>query len=453
MQVTEILAEGLKRKLEITVPAADLAGRLDKRLAEMKDQVRINGFRPGKVPAGHLKRLVGRQEMAKVIDEVIGEAVKNAVDERKQRPALNPDIDLPQDGVEAILDGNADLTFTAAYELLPEIVLVDHSGITVERPVVTIDDAEIDEQIERIAAGSKPFTDKGEGAVAASGDKLNIDFLGKVDGVAFDGGTAQGIDLVIGSGQFIPGFEEQLIGATAGSDVLVNVTFPADYGAENLAGKAATFECKVNTISAPGELALDDEFAKKLGIESFDKLKDAIRDSINSRYAATSRQKVKRQLLDKLDELYKLDVPPKLVEGEFEQIWKQVTDDLAQSGKSFADEDTSEEAARADYLKIAERRVRLGLVLSEIGEKNAVQVTDQEVQQALIERVRQFPGQEKQVFDYYRSNPMALATLRAPLYEEKVVDYLVTQVQVSDKAVTKEELMKEDDADTEASAA
>jgi trigger factor len=443
MQVTEILSEGLKRKIEIAVPASDLTQRLEQRLAEMKDEVRINGFRPGKVPVGHLKRLVGRSEMAKIVDQAISDAIKVAVEERKHRPALNPDIDLDQSRVEAIIEGKADLVFTAAYELLPDIELVDMSGIALERPVVDVVDAEVEEQLARLADNSRPFEAK-DGAVV-SGDKVNMDFVGTIDGIAFDGGTAQGIDLVIGSGQFIPGFEDQLIGAVAGSELTVNVTFPADYGQESLAGKPAAFAVKVNAVLAPGAIELDDAFAAKLGIETLDKLKDAIRGTIAGRYAQASRQKVKRQLLDTLDTLYKIDVPSKLVEGEFEQIWKQVQTDLEGAGKTFADENTTEDAARADYLKIAERRVRLGLVLSEIGEKNAVQVTDQEVQQALIERVRQFPGQERQVFDYYRNNPMALATLRAPIYEEKVVDFLIAQAKVSDKPVSKDDLLKDDE--------
>jgi trigger factor len=445
MQVTELVSQGLKRELKIVVPASDLSSRLDQRLVEMKDKVRINGFRPGKVPVGHLKRLVGRSEMANIINDVITETIKTVVDERKERPALNPDIDIAQDTIEPIVEGKADLTFTASYELLPEIETKDLSSIAVERLVVETPTDEIDEQVKRLADNARPFEDKGEGATAASGDKVNIDFVGKIDDVAFEGGSAEGVDLVVGSGQFIPGFEEQLIGAKAGDAVTVNVSFPADYQAEHLAGKAAVFDVKVNTISAPGEMAVDDEFAKKLGLESLEKLRDVVAGQINAQFTAAARQKVKRQLLDKLDEVYKLDVPEKLVQGEFDQIWRQVTTELAQNNKSFADENTTEDAARADYLKIAERRVRLGLVLSEIGDKNAIQVTDEEVQRALIERVRQFPGQERQVFDFYRNNQAALASLRAPIYEEKVVDYLLTQVTVTDKTVSREELMKDDE--------
>jgi len=445
MQVTETLSEGLKRELKITVPAADLVGRLDKRLAEMKNTVRINGFRPGKVPTAHLKRLVGAQEMARIVDEVIGDSIREVVEGRGDRPALNPDVALAEGvAAEAVVSGEADLVFTAAYELLPTFEIKDWSSIEVERPVVTVKDEDVQKRVEEIAEGNRPFVEKkAKTAKAAKGDKVKIDFVGTVDGVAFDGGTAEGVDLVLGSNQFIPGFEDQLIGAKLGADVVVKVTFPADYGAAHLAGKDAEFATKVQEISSPGELVVDDEWAKKLGIESLDKLKEIIREQIGAQYAGATRAKVKRVLLDKLDEQYDFVLPEKLVDGEFDNIWNQAQAELQQSGKSFADEGTTEEEAKADYRKIATRRVRLGLVLSEVGEKNAVQVTDEEVQRALIERVRQFPGQEKQVFDFYRSNAMALASLRAPIFEEKVVDLILAGVKVTDKEVTPEELFAE----------
>lgn len=445
MQVTETLSEGLKRELKITVPAADLVGRLDKRLAEMKNTVRINGFRPGKVPTAHLKRLVGAQEMARIVDEVIGDSIREVVEGRGDRPALNPDVALAEGvAAEAVVSGEADLVFTAAYELLPTFEIKDWSSIEVERPVVTVKDEDVQKRVEEIAEGNRPFVEKkAKTAKAAKGDKVKIDFVGTVDGVAFDGGTAEGVDLVLGSNQFIPGFEDQLIGAKLGADVVVKVTFPADYGAAHLAGKDAEFATKVQEISSPGELVVDDEWAKKLGIESLDKLKEIIREQIGAQYAGATRAKVKRVLLDKLDEQYDFVLPEKLVDGEFDNIWNQAQAELQQSGKSFADEGTTEEEAKADYRKIATRRVRLGLVLSEVGEKNAVQVNDEEVQRALIERVRQFPGQEKQVFDFYRSNAMALASLRAPIFEEKVVDLILAGVKVTDKEVTPEELFAE----------
>lgn len=444
MQVTETLSEGLKRELSITVPAADLVGRLDKRLAEIKDTVRINGFRPGKVPTAHLKRLVGAQEMARIVDEVIGESIREVVDGRGERPALNPDVALAEGcAAEAVVSGEADLVFTAAYELLPTFEIADWSAIEVERAVVPVKDEEVEERLKQIAEGNRPFADKAEGEAAATGDRVKIDFVGTIEGVPFDGGSAEGVDLVLGSNQFIPGFEEQLVGAKVGDEVVVKVSFPEDYAAAHLAGKPAEFACKVTAIAAPGELVIDDEWASKLGIESLDKLREIIKEQIGAQYAGATRAKVKRALLDELDAQYTFDLPEKLVEGEFENIWNQAQGELQQTGKTFADEGTTEDDAKADYRKIATRRVRLGLVLSEVGEKREVKVTDEEVQRALIERVRQFPGQEKQVFDYYRSNAMALASLRAPIFEEKVIDLILAEVKVTDKEVTAEELLAE----------
>lgn len=444
MQVTETLSEGLKRELSITVPAADLVGRLDKRLAEIKDTVRINGFRPGKVPTAHLKRLVGGQEMARIVDEVIGESIRDVVDGRGERPALNPDVALAEGcAAEAVVSGEADLVFTASYELLPTFEIADWSAIEVERPTVPVKDEEVEARLTQIAESNRPFTDKAEGEAAATGDRVKIDFLGTIDGVPFDGGSAEGVDLVLGSNQFIPGFEDQLVGAKVGDDVVVKVAFPDDYAAAHLAGKAAEFACKVSAIAAPGEMVIDDEWASKLGIENLDKLREILKEQIGAQYAGATRAKVKRALLDKLDEQYTFDLPEKLVDGEFENIWNQAQAELQQTGKSFADEGTTEDEAKADYRKIATRRVRLGLVLSEVGEKRDVKVTDEEVQRALIERVRQFPGQEKQVFDYYRSNAMAMASLRAPIFEEKVIDLILAEVKVTDKDVTAEDLLAE----------
>ena len=444
MQVTETLSEGLKRELSITVPMADLVDRLDKRLVELKDTVRINGFRPGKVPTAHLKRLVGAQEMAKIVDSVIGEAIRDVVEGRKERPALNPDVALAEGcDAEKVVAGEADLVFNASYELLPTFEILDWTAIEIERPVVTVSDDEVKERIDQLAEGNRPFTDRAKTAKAKKGDKVKIDFVGTIDGVAFEGGSADDVDLVLGSGQFIPGFEDQLIGHKTGDDVTVKVAFPADYGAAHLAGKDAEFACKVKSVASPGDLVVDDEWAKGLGLESLEKLQEIVKEQIASQYAGATRAKVKRALLDKLDEQYTFELPSKLVEGEFENIWAQAQQELAQTGKSFADEGTTEDEAKADYRKIAERRVRLGLVLSEVGEKREIKVTDEEVSRAMIERARQFPGQEKQVFDYFRSNAMALASLRAPIFEEKVIDLILAEVKVTDKEVTAEELLAE----------
>lgn len=444
MQVTETLSEGLKRELAIVVPAAELSQRLDARLAEMKDKVRINGFRPGKVPTSHLKRLAGRSEMAQIIDSTIQDSVRATIEERKERPALNPDIKLvDESAIDKVIEGEADLAFTAAYELLPTFELVDFTGIEVEKLVAEIPAEEVETGLNQLADANRPYEDRAEGAVAEKGDRLTIDFVGKIGDEAFEGGSAEGANLVLGSGQFIPGFEDQLIGAKAGDAVEVKVTFPAEYQAAHLAGKDAVFAVTVKAVAAPGTFELTDEWAKGLGIESVEKIREMFKEQVSARYTQASRAKLKRALLDKLDEAYSFDLPQKLVESEFEQIWKQVEAEMQEKGTTFEAENTTEEAARADYLKIANRRVRLGLVLSEIGEKNGVQVSDEEVGRALFERARQFPGQERQVVDYYRSNPMALATLRAPLYEEKVVDFILDKAKVAEKTVSKDELFAE----------
>jgi trigger factor len=447
MQVTETLSSGLKRELSIVVPAAELNKRLDDRLAEMKDKVRINGFRPGKVPTSHLKRLAGRSEMAQIIDTVIQEAVRTTVEERKERPALNPDVKLADEAqIEQVIEGAADLVFSAAYELLPEFDVVDFTGIEVEKLVAEIPAEEAEQGLTQLAEQARPFADRDEGAAAEKGDRLTIDFVGKIDGEAFEGGSAEGAPLVLGSGQFIPGFEDQLVGAKAGDVVEVKVTFPAEYQAAHLAGKDAVFTVTVKAVAAPGELELTDEWAKGLGIESVDKIREMFREQVAARYNQASRAKLKRALLDKLDEAYSFELPEKLVASEFEQIWKQVESEMKEKNRTFADEETTEEEARAEYQRLAERRVRLGLVLAEMGEKAGVQVTDEELQRALFEMVRRYPAnQQQEVYDFYRNNPAALTNLRAPLFEEKVVDYLLTQIAVTDQPVSKDELLADDE--------
>jgi trigger factor len=440
MQVTETLAEGLKRELKIEIPAGDLAAKLDAYMDDMKSKAQIKGFRPGKVPVAHLKKMYGRQAMAEILSNTIQETSQKALEDRSERPALTPSIDLPDEEAEAILAGSADLSFAMSYDILPQFEIVDFKGIEIERPVVEIADAEVDEQVAEIAKNNVPFETK-DGA-AENGDRVTMSYLGKIDGEPFDGGADENGQLVLGSGQFIPGFEEQLIGLKAGDEKVVEVSFPEEYQAPHLAGKAATFDVVVKEVGAPGEAKIDDEFAKGLGLESLDKLKEIVRGQIESQFGAMTRQRVKRQLLDKLDEHYSFELPEGLLNSEFDVVWKQVEDDMKRNEKSFEDEGTTEEEAKADYRKIAERRVRLGLVLSEIGEKNEIQVSDEEMQRALYDRVRQFPGQEQQVFEFYKNNQQALASLRAPIYEEKVVDYMLELAKVTDKTVTKEELEK-----------
>jgi trigger factor len=305
--------------------------------------------------------------------------------------------------------------------------------------------AEIDEAVSRIASQNRPYAGKANGAKVASGDRVTVSYAGKIDGEAFEGGTGEDIVVNVGSNTFIPGFEEQLIGMAAGESRTVKVRFPNNYLAEKLAGKDAEFEVTAKAIEAPGEITVDDAFAKSLGLESLDKLKDAIKDRLTREHTAASRQKLKRVLLDRLDELHKFDAPPTMVEDEFNNVWRTVLSDLESQKKSFADEGTTEEKAKAEYRAIADRRVRLGLVLAEIGEKNNIKVTDEELSRAAADRARQFPGQEQQVWEYYRKNPQALASLRAPIYEEKVVDFIVELASVTDKPVSREELFREEE--------
>ncbi|WP_062233760.1 trigger factor [Aureimonas sp. N4] len=445
MQVKETKAEGLSREIEIVVPASDLEARLQTRLFEIKDQVKIKGFRPGKIPMSHMRKTYGRSIMAEIVNQIINETPRSVIAERNERSAMRPEIQMTEDESEAekVLRGEGDFRFTVAYETLPTFELKGTDGIKIERPVVEIDETEVEDQVKRIAESARTFQPK-DGA-AENGDRVTMDFVGKVDGEAFQGGSATDSNLVLGSGQFIPGFEDQLVGLSAGEDKTVEVTFPEDYGAEHLAGKPATFEVKVKAVAKPDEMELNDELAKKLGLESIDRLREIVRGQIESQFGQATRQKVKRQLLDALDADYSFELPSKLVEAEFQNIWAQVTRELEQSGKSFEDEDTTEEKARDEYRKLAERRVRLGLVLSEIGEKAGVTVSDEELQRAVIEQVRQYPGQEQQVYDYFRNTPDAVQSLRAPIFEEKVVDHLLATVDVTDKTVSKEELLKDDE--------
>jgi trigger factor len=449
MQVTETLADGLKREYRVVVPASDLDTKVNARLDDLKTRVRINGFRPGKVPVGHLKRVYGRSVMAETIEETVREANASIISDHGFKLAKEPKVTLPETeaDVNAVVEGKADLSYSVAIEILPNIELADFSSISLEKLSAPVTDEEVDEAVKRLAEQSRPFEDKGEGAKAATGDKVTVSFTGTIDGKPFEGGTGEDIAVDIGSNTFIPGFEEQLAGIAAGETRTVKASFPENYLNRDLAGKEASFEVVAKSIAAPGTVTVDEAFAKSLGMESLDKLKEALRERITREHAAESRRKVKRKLLDALDERHRFELPPTLVEEEFENVWRTVTSDLEAQKKTFADENTTEEAARTEYRVIAERRVRLGLVLSEIGAKNNIQVGDDELSRAVMERARQFPGQEQRIWDYYRKSPEATASLRAPLYEEKVVDFLLELVKSSEKTVPREELYRDDDED------
>lgn len=447
MQVTETLSEGLKREYKVVLPAADLHARLQKELNELQAKVRLNGFRPGKAPIAHLKRMYGRNVMADVVENAVNEVNQKIIADNKLRLAQQPQIRLSEnkDEVEKAFEAQGDLAYTVALETLPEIEVGGFEDIAIERPVFKAPDEEIDKTLARMADQNRAYTEK-DGA-AEKADKVTIDFVGKIDGVAFEGGAGTNIDVVLGSETFIPGFEDQLLGVKKGDEKLVAATFPDAYGAAHLAGKTAQFDVTVKSVNAPGAVEMNDAFAKGFGFDEMGKLRDAIRENMQKGYDAASRDKAKRHLLDALDKRYDFALPQGLVEQEFGQIWNQVETERKQTGKSFEDEGTTEEAARADYLKIAQRRVRLGLLLAAVGEKEKVEINDDEVTQALVERARQFPGQEKQVWDFYQKNPQALAELRAPIFEEKVVDIILAKAAITDKPVSKDELFKIEDGD------
>ncbi|MDA9510861.1 trigger factor [Bradyrhizobium sp. CCBAU 11386] len=449
MQVTETLSEGLKHEFKISVPASDLDAKAGAKLVDLKDKVRINGFRPGKVPVAHLKKVYGRSVMAETIDQTIRDTNTQLFSERGFRLATEPKITMPseQAEVEELLSGKTDLTYTVAIEVVPSIALADFKTFQVEKPVADVTDTDVDEAIKRIADSNRGYAAKAEGAKAESGDRVTINFKGTINGEAFEGGTGEGIQVVIGSNTFIPGFEEQLTGIGAGETRTLKVSFPKNYMNDKLAGQPAEFETTATSIEAPQDIAIDDEFAKTLGLESLDKLKEAARERLVAEFAGATRQRVKRALLDRLDEAHRFEAPPSLVDEEFNLMWNSVKAEMDSAGKTFADEDTTEDAAKEEYRKIADRRVRLGLVLSEIGEKNKITVTDDEVGRAVIERARQMPGREKEVWDYYRSNAQALAQLRAPIYEDKVVDFILELANVTEKKVSREDLYKDDEAE------
>lgn len=442
MQVTETQSEGLKRAYKVVLPVEDLARKLDEQLAEMKDKAQIRGFRPGKVPKEHLRKLYGKSLMAEVLQNAVNEANQKIITDNELKLAGEPSIDIDggDESVEKAIAAEGDLAFTVNMEVLPKIDVGSFDDIELERQVVKVEDSEVDTTLEGMAEQSRPYAEK-DGA-AENGDKVTIDFVGKIDGEAFEGGSGTDMDVVIGSNSFIPGFEEQLIGVKAGEERQLKVKFPDEYQAEHLAGKEATFDTTTKKVEAPGELTIDDEFAKKFGLEDLSKLKEAVRTDIQARYDGVAREKVKRELLDAMAKKFDFELPQVLVDQEFNGIWQQIEAQQKQTGKTFEDEGTTEEDARKEYREIAERRVRLGLVMAQIGEEEKVDVSDEELSQAIMTRARQYPGREKAIWDFYRSNQEALAQVRAPIYEDKVVDIILGRAKVTDKEVSKEDLLK-----------
>jgi trigger factor len=444
MQVTETATAGLKREYRVVVAATDLEAKVNARLDDLKGRVQLRGFRPGKVPVAHLKRIYGKSAMAEVIENAVREANDKIVSDHGFKLATEPKVVLPSDegAVEGVIAGKSDLAYTVEMEIVPAIALTDFKTMKLERQTAAVTDAEVDQALQALAEQNKPFVAKAE--AAEKGDRVTISFQGTVDGKAFEGGAAEDVPVLLGSGGFLPGFEDNLMGVKAGDSRTFDIKFPDNYPAPDIAGKDATFAVTVKTVEAPGAVTLNDDFAKTLGLESLAKLRDALRERIQREHSAASRQKLKRALLDQLDERHKFEPPPTLVEQEFTNVWSAIENDLKQQGRTFADEGTTEEKARADYRAIAERRVRLGLVIAEIGEKNNITVTEEQLRAAVMDQVRQLPGREQQVWDYYRNNPGALASLRAPLFEDKVVDFVLELADVTDKEVSKDELFKDE---------
>ena len=442
MNIKEVSAEGLAREVQITVAAADLAGKLETKIDSIKDQVQLKGFRPGKVPIAHIRKTYGEQLMGEIIQETVNESSQQMLTDRDERPAMQPEIKLVGEA-DDIIGGKADLVYDVTYEVIPPIELTDFAKLKLEKPVVDVDDARVDEALERLASSRKDFVASVKTAKAQEGDRVKIDFIGRIDGEAFEGGAGEGFDLELGSGQFIPGFEEQLVGCKAGDKKNVEVSFPEEYGASELAGKAAVFECTVHEVSEPKDAEITEEFATSLGMESLEKLKEAMREQIGRDYEQMSRGHMKKDLLDQLSDSHSFDLPPSMVEMEFNQIWHQFEHEIENNEQKIDDLDESEEDLRTEYRSIAERRVRTGLVLAEVGNNNEIQVSQEELNQGLMQRVQQFPGQEQQVFEYFQQNPEAMAQIRAPIFEEKVVDFICELATVSDKSVSLEELMQE----------
>ncbi len=443
MQITESSADGLKRTMRIVIEASELSERFATRLDALKDRVQIKGFRKGKVPAVHLKKMYGRSVMGEVLDEAIKDTSLKAIEERKERPAMQPDIKLTEDAaeIERVMDGKADLAYQMTFEVLPQVTVMDLKSLKLERLTSPVDDADIDGAVEKLVDRSVGY-DEDATRAAGDGDRVTLDFVGKIDGEAFDGGAAEGAQLVLGQGQFIPGFEEGLKGAMAGDTRAVTATFPEAYPVKPLAGKVAIFDVTVKAVAAPNRPADDDAFAASLGAENVENLRQLVSEQLGKELLQASRMKLKRELLDALEQGHTFDLPSTLVEHEFNAIWGQLTKSLQQQNKTFADEGKTEDEAKAEYRKIAERRVRLGLVVGEIGDKNKIEVTQDELRRALIEQARQFPGQEKMVYEYYEKTPGAVAELRAPIFEDKVVDFVLAEASPTERKVSKEDLFK-----------
>ncbi len=449
MQVVETSSEGLKREFTVTIPADEIEKRVDEKLAEISQKVTLKGFRPGKVPASLLKKMYGKSVLGEVLEEAVNESSRKALEDNEIRPAMQPRIEVTK------FDDGSELEYKLAVETMPEFEMVDFSKIEIEKPVAEATEEEIDKALANIASQQKTFAKVKRNRKSRKGDAVLIDFVGKVDGVPFEGGAAEDYELELGSGTFIPGFEDQIIGAKGGESVEVKVTFPENYGNAELAGKDAVFEVTVKEVREPVEVEINDEFAQKLGLENLEALKNAVKEQIENQFSQASRMRMKRDLLDKLAEMVDFPVPEGMVQGEYEQICRQLNPQAADDhdhdhaeGEEHEHkpvDDGLDDEQKAEFRAIAERRVRLGLLLSEVGAQNNITVPVDEVNRAIMEQARQYPGQERQVIEFYQNNPEAMNQVRAPLFEDKVIDFIAELAKVTEKKVSAEELMKDPD--------
>jgi len=445
MQVTETSSEGLRREYNIVVPAGDIEDKLVGRLTEIGQSITVPGFRPGKVPIGILKTRYGDSVRGEILEKAIQDATESALTDNELRPALQPKIEI------VTFEEGADLEYKLQVEVLPEIQPADFASLDLERLVADVEDSEIETALRRLAEQRKTFQAVEKPRPAATGDQVVIDFIGLIDGEAFEGGTASDFVLELGSGQFLPGFEDQLVGAKPDAKVEVKLDFPDDYAAENLKGKNAVFEVDLKELREPASVTLDDDFAKSMGVDDLNALEAAIREQIEREYSQASRARLKRTLLDRLAETHEFELPPGMVEQEFDAIWQQIKSAMEQDKLDADDKEKSEDELRERYQPIADRRVKLGLLLAEVGRTNNISVSQDDLNRAMVEQARNFPGQEERIFEYYQNNPEAMHELQAPIFEDKVVDFIVELAKLTDRKVTIEELMAEPE-DEEAAA-
>jgi len=433
MQVSETLNDGLKRGYKITVSASELDEKVNEKLAEAQPEVQMKGFRKGKVPMALLKKQFGPRLIGEAMQEAVDGAMSKHFEDSGDRPAMQPDVKMTNEDWKEGDDVEVEMT----YEALPEVPDIDFKQIKLEKLVVKADDAAVTEALESLAETAQTFDDRKKGSKAKDGDQVVIDFLGKLGDDPFEGGAAEDYPLVLGSDSFIPGFEEQLAGVKAGEEKTVAVTFPEDYGAENLAGKEATFDVTVKAVKAPKPAEIDDDLAKRFGMDDLAALKSQISERLEAEYAGAARQVMKRQLLDQLDEMVKFDLPPTLVEAEAGQIAHQL---WHEENPDHPGHDHPEIEPTEEHIKLAERRVRLGLLLAELGRKNEIEVSDAEMTQAVMTQARQYPGQERQFFEFVQQNPQMRQQIQAPIFEDKVVDYVFELAEVTEKEVSKDDL-------------